>query len=449
MPWAPQREARSAREFVVRQVAQLSQAGSLDAGNGDVLDAYLEGLRGQWHADIASERTVRVAAAHRELTHLEAAEEAASRRDVVATAECQRTEREMAILEKRIFRPAENEPADRRERRRRPRPTLDPVEGLVPSLPHKILITVLLLLAAGGDLVTFRLTLAAFTGQADWIVWVLTIAFAAASVGLMHGAGRALKDLREARGGSGRIAIGIMLGAWVALGGVATFFRTQVASPTSGPQSAFGGDAVVEAAEASHEAILSAVLLAGLFLASGVLAFYAGFSEHHPQARAYLALRKRLDKQVRKAETVAAEAGKLGRQLEFVQAQESRIDHGAADAVAAADAIITELRELARVEMARHMGLPEATNGLTTVESATPPRPEIPRRQVVPQPRPEPSGSSVPRDTDEQLGETSEAALAGAGLWSANGHPGPGPSANGHALNGHSPSGQGPTTEPV
>ncbi|MGY1680678.1 hypothetical protein [Geodermatophilus sp. SYSU D01176] len=357
---------RTNRDEVVAQVAALAQAGALDAGNGDVLDGWLEGLRTKQRAQVLTDRTERIAAAQAEVSRLEAeAEEARFAADVVAE-RLDRTRRELSIAEKRVLGPADAQSVEKRERRSRPRPTVDALEGLVPSRGHSVVMVLLILLAAAGDLVTFRLTLAGFTASQDWIVWTLTVAFAAVSVGLMHAAGRALKDLRQARGGSGRVALGFMIGAWVLLGGVATYFRSQVATPSSQPADIFGADTAADAAAASHEALLSAVLLAGLYIASGVLAFYAGFSEHHPHVRTYRELAKRVVQQRKQLSGAEAAARKATHELAHARGKVAAAVSWADDALATTDAEIAELKELVRVEVAGHLGLPEATNGLTT-----------------------------------------------------------------------------------
>ena len=383
------------RDDVVAKVAALARAGSLDAGNGDVLDGWLGGLRTKRRAHVLAERTERVAAAQRDVVRLEAAAGVAEQRAESAAAELQHTERMIAVLEKRIVEPAEAEPGERRERRSRPRPTLDPLDGLVRPWFHRIVITVLVLLAAAGDLATFYVTLAGFfTDGGEAVIWLLTSAFAAASVGLMHGFGRALKDLREARGGIGRVALAFMFLGWLALGGVAVFFRWQQPAAASTAPAGFGtGDAVV-----AHDPRLAAVLLAGLFVASGLLAFYSGFSEHHPRMATYLALRKRLPEQWEEVARRTEVVGDLRQQLAHARDEIDRTDQWAEDALATTDAEIAELEELVRVEVAGHLGLPEATNGLTTGRrSQDPPGPD-PVEPGIPAPRPVPT-PPAPRDS--------------------------------------------------
>jgi hypothetical protein len=388
---------RNNRDDVVAQIAALAQAGSLDAGNGDVLDGWLEGLRTKRRAHVLAERTERIAAAQAEVSRLEAAEVVAEQRAESAAAELQHTERLIAVLEKRIVEPAEAEPGERRERRSRPRPTLDPLEGLDRPWYKRIGLYLMLAVAAAGDVATFYVVLAtSFREAGEPVVLALTAAFAVISVGLMHGVGRTLKDLREARGGLGRPALLLMIVGWLVLGSVAFYFRLVSESSAADVTSAFG---VTDPAADSQHALLSALLLAGLYFASGVFAFYTGFSEHTPRMSTYAALRKKLLKQhevvARRTEVVSNIRHRLAQARDAID----QADRSAEDALATTDAEIAELKELVRVEVAGHLGLPEATNGLTTGRRVG--GPEEPPQPGVPGPRVGDGGSPsgpTPRD---------------------------------------------------
>ncbi|SDM17998.1 hypothetical protein SAMN05660642_01765 [Geodermatophilus siccatus] len=374
---------RVLRDDVVAQVTALAQAGSLDAGNGDVLDGWLEGLRGTRRTQILAERTERVAAAQRDVIRLEGAEVVAEQRAEATTAELQHTERMIAVLEKRIVDPAETEPGERRERRRRPRPTLDPLEGLVRTSYARAVLYVMLLCATAGDVATFYVVLATqFRDAGELVITALTTAFAVTSVGLMHAVGRTLKDLREARGGLGRPALALLVTGWLTLGGVAFAFRLDAESASAGATSAFG---VPDPAADSQHALLSALLLAGLYFASGVLAFYTGFSEHQPRMSTYTALRQKLLEQHEEAARRTEALSDVRQQLARARDEIDRAGQWVDDALAATDAEVIELKELVRVEVARHLGMPEATNGLTTGRRAG--GPEEPPPPSVPEPR--------------------------------------------------------------
>ncbi len=388
----PTLSPRTVRDDVVAQVAALAQAGSLDAGNGDVLDGWLEGLRHKRRAHVLAERTERVTAARRDVSRLQAAEVVAEQRAGSAAAELRHTERLITVFEKRIVEPAEAEPGERRERRSRPRPTLDPLEGLDRPWHKRIGLYLMLAVAAAGDVATFYVVLAtSFREAGEVVVAALTAAFAVISVGLMHGVGRTLKDLREARGGLGRPALLLMVAGWLVLGSVAFYFRLVSESSAASATSAFG---VADPAADSQHALLSALLLAGLYFASGVFAFFTGFAEHQPRMSTYAALRKKLSGQhelvVRRTEVLSDVRHRLAQARDAID----QADRSAEDALATTDAEIAELKEIVRVEVAGHLGLPEATNGLTSGRRVS--GPGLLPQPTVPAPRPGDDGP-VPR----------------------------------------------------
>jgi hypothetical protein len=208
----------------------------------------------------------------------------------------------------------------------------------------------------------------------------------------MHTAGHALRNLREGRGGHGRLAIAFLVFGWLVVGAGAVAFRIAVKTPLGSQQSGFNTDTAAQAAQAAHDALLSAILLGALFVASGLLAFYVGFSQHHPRMKTYLSLRKQLPKQQEKATRLAHEAEQLRRSLEHARDGAHRVIQRADDAIALADATIDELKELVRVEIAGHLGMPEATTGLIASRQ---PSGEDPVDKPVAVPEPRPSSPNV------------------------------------------------------
>ena len=64
-PLAPRLAVREARDAVYKVVTEMNQRGALDAGNGDVLDAWIDSLRPQWIAHHVMASTDSEAAAQR------------------------------------------------------------------------------------------------------------------------------------------------------------------------------------------------------------------------------------------------------------------------------------------------------------------------------------------------------------------------------------------------
>lgn len=370
-PLPPRQGHDQVRDELARRVAELAAAGALDAGNGDVLDAWIETLEPQWRAHHAVDSTEREALARLNTGRAEAALAAAQQRADAARARLQDAVRLLEQIEPRVLVRTEASP-EQPERRRRQRPGLDRLDGLVEKPSQVWFNRGLILVAAAGDFVTFYMTLADLLRHSPVFTAVLVLAFTVASVGLMHAIGRAARDLREGQGGLGRVFITVTTLVWLFLGGAACYVRAQVepGEATSG-EAVFGADPDAAAA-AVDTPLLSAVLLAGLFLASGLLAFWVGFSQHRPRMQAYLSLREELAE--KRAAVADADAAVIAADMEVAnaRAEEERVALRGEAAAGSREAEIRELKELVRVLVAGHLGSPSATNALTTSRSDDP-----------------------------------------------------------------------------
>jgi|tagenome__1003787_1003787.scaffolds.fasta_scaffold20960890_2 hypothetical protein len=369
-PLAPRPEWQAARDAVNKAIAEMDQKGALDAGNGDVLDAWLDRLAPQWHAHLVMTAADAEATAQLAAAEYEAAAVLHRRRLEAAAAERDRTQRLLDLQERELLAAHEQAGTDHPDRRRRRRPTLDSLEGLNHQWSWRIVSTVLLALAATGDLISFWITLQAAFVNADAVkVFFLTLAVTAAAVGLMHVLGRTSRNLREGQGGLGRVASVVMLVSWLALGATAFYIRLRI-NPDAVPavQAGFGATSGPGAAAGSDN-LLSALLLGALFIGSGVLAFWIGFSDHRPRIAAFRSLLRQLreqQKMVARAEQQAIDAeGRHRAALAEIERTRQRSE-AARESV---QAEIAELKELARLHIAGLLGQPAATNNLTTGRS--------------------------------------------------------------------------------
>jgi hypothetical protein len=364
----PRLSAWDSRDAVNKVVTELHGKGALDAGNPDVLDGWIDSLGPQWRAHSTMASTEHDAVTQLVVGDAEAAAVAARQRAVDARADVDHTQRLIGAFEAALLPDNGPEQPDRRQRR----PDLERLDGLTESRWAKPLRYLLMALVAVGDLATFYMTLAVLFSEEPLLTWALVGSFTLASMALMHAAGHTAKNIREGQGGLTRAAVAAMALAWAALGGVAFYVRLNFTPPTTSADVAFGVDPATAASGPSP--VLSAVLLAGLFVASGVLAFWIGFS-HHPRMSAYRALRAQLIDQ--RATAVAAEQTAIAaeRLLANARAEQVRAAQRAADAGRSIDAEITELKELARLHLAGLLGEPAATNAVTTGRGAGPAEP--------------------------------------------------------------------------
>ncbi|WP_448616257.1 hypothetical protein [Modestobacter sp. URMC 112] len=358
----PRLSAVDAREAVRKAVTELHATGALDAGNADVLDGWLDSLRPQWHAHQTLDGTEQAAVAERGVGTAEAAAVAARQRAAVAQAELAHTERLVAAYERALLPDTGPEETERRSRR----PDLERLEGLTSSRWSARALLLLLPVVAAGDLVTFYMTLAGLLREDALLTWVLVGSFTFASVAVLHAAGHTAKNLREGQGGLGRAWIALMVAAWAALGGIAFYVRTQfVPTAPAGAGAGFGADAAA-VAPTGPDPMLSALLLGGLYLASGVLAFWIGFSGHRPRMTSYQKLRAdlvrcRAEAGATERRVVSAEAA-----VTTARAEQERTAQRTAEAARSIDAEIAELKQLARIHLAGLLGQPAATNAVTT-----------------------------------------------------------------------------------
>jgi hypothetical protein len=380
-PLAPRPEWQAARDAVNKAIAEMDQKGALDAGNGDVLDAWLDRLAPQWHAHLVMTAADAEATAQLAAAEYEAAAVLHRRRVEAATAERDRVQRLLELQERELLASHGQADLDHSDRRRRPRPTLGSLEGLSRQWSWGIISSVLLLLAAAGDLVSFWITLQAMLPNAvGWVVLVLTMAVTAAAVGLMHVAGRTARNLREGQGGLGRVALAMTFLSWLVLGVTAFYIRAQAQPVDVSMDGGFGQAG--STAGAGSSPLQSALLLGALFVGSGILAYWIGFSDHRPRMATY----RTLQKQLRKRQVVLAReeqhAIEAEGRLEAAKAEIERTRRRSQAAQESVDAEIAELKELARLHIAGLIGRPDATNNLITgrAVAVAPATPSIPRQ---------------------------------------------------------------------
>ena len=171
--------------------------------------------------------------------------------------------------------------------------------------------------------------------------------------------------------------------SWCRAGSRSAAWRSTCGSTRSDPvtsstEVAFGADPATVTTGPSP--LLTAVLLAGLFVASGFLAFWIGYS-HHPRMKAYRHLRTQLVQQ-RASATAADQAAQAAEGLlANARNEQQRARQRAAGAELSVNAEIAELKELARLHLAGLLGEPSSTNAVTTARAPrTAPLPVRPRR---------------------------------------------------------------------
>src|SRR4051794_5366633 len=178
----PRLTPEDARDAVNKVVTELHAKGALDAGNGDVLDGWLDAVHPQWrgHATLSATQHAGVAPPGLGGHQAEAggapprgaprpgggrgtpppgpggAEGAAPRGADAARAELEHPQRLAEAYEQALLPGDAPEQPDRRQRR----PDLDRLDGLTATRWSRVGGIVLLLMVGAGDLVTFWMVLA-------------------------------------------------------------------------------------------------------------------------------------------------------------------------------------------------------------------------------------------------------------------------------------------------
>ncbi|HYS40533.1 MAG TPA: hypothetical protein VEO01_33375 [Pseudonocardiaceae bacterium] len=213
-------------------------------------------------------------------------------------------------------------------RARKPRPpvlagNLSLIAGR--SWRHR-LFWLVILVAAGVDIVTFYQVLVLVLNVSDQLVWVAVAGFTVVALTLAHYVGLGAKQSIRPRIRGAATSAWICLGVWLALGAFAFVVRWEI-SPQSASV-AYGGDGSAlpdfgQSVDLGAQR-LAALLFLGLYFGTGVVSALGGFFRHEPAIKEYTrALSKRTTVARRQASTGALLMS-AKRTLEAVQQERER-----------------------------------------------------------------------------------------------------------------------------
>lgn len=192
----------------------------------------------------------------------------------------------------------------------------------------------------------------------SWILGgSLTLAAVAGAFTAGSYARKAVADPHSSRPDRG-IATALILG-WVALGAGMFVLRWNAAdfAPTA---IAYDGAMDSSMTEAAKEQLL-AVVLAAVYLATGILAFVDGYKLTNPAAAALRAARARLERLLPRLQQQEALVARLRENLSVAEYEYTRLPQEHAIAIASREALAQELKAHARVQITLHLGDPAAT----------------------------------------------------------------------------------------
>jgi len=224
----------------------------------------------------------------------------------------------------------------------------------------------LLIICMAGDVVAFSSVMQMAATTLGNLTWYLAVAFAFASTALMFFAGSIWRKWVAGESDRGRLQATMLTLAWMVMGIAAFLIRWQGAPVDSGAQTL--GDTPSQSS--SDSALLGALVFVGLFLATGMLAWYSGYRSTNPRQRAWNAACKN-------RRHWEAKAGVTGQELQASvnlrahhQEDLARVIRKRDEALAVRRSWAAELREYSRYLMAVHQSDPAGTVALTVPDSA-------------------------------------------------------------------------------
>jgi hypothetical protein len=250
-----------------------------------------------------------------------------------------------------------------------------------------------LVVITSADLVLIKATFDRILRQAPSLSWTLGVALTLASVALAFSSGANVKKVRSGWASRDHAVIAaVQVVAFAALGAGILYLRWRAAD-FAPPQVAFEGANSPASTLPDTEKVL-AMILATIYLATGVLAFTDGFKLTNPVAKAMRAARRSVETLMPKLADMEGRVAHLRENSAIHEHDLATIDEARGIALASRRALARELKELSRVQIALALGNPPAT-GLV--------RPDDDERSGSPEPRTtsRPGSDSGPTDSPE------------------------------------------------
>lgn len=211
---------------------------------------------------------------------------------------------------------------------------------------------------AAGDLAVIKSTLDLALNLQQIYSWLVAIGLTLGAITLAMAAGRLFRR-STATGRSSTVVQIIVVLAWATLG-IVLFVMRWNSGIFQTPTVTFGGAAAPQGDPEKQEHML-AMLLAGVYLATGVIAWLDGHHLTNDAAAALRAARSQAAKAARRQAELEGLVARLTEHAEIHRHELVQVDAGAEGAVAELEALAQELKAFARYQVAVHLGDPAAT----------------------------------------------------------------------------------------
>jgi hypothetical protein len=222
-----------------------------------------------------------------------------------------------------------------------------------------------LLVAAAADIAAFYQVIQLVLGDLStaWVI-VLVIGFTGTALATAHFIGIMLRDRRAGAKWIQDFLIVIVAAVWLALGALAFWVRLRSNTGSSGSSVSLSvtGSAGTTASTNVQGTVPGAAMFAGLYAATGIIALVGGYLNHNPLFGAFM----RAKREHRAAsDRHAASAGRLKMaeaERGFYEDQITAAERVRDEAIQARLALAAELKQLARLELAKRLRDTSATD---------------------------------------------------------------------------------------
>ncbi len=216
-----------------------------------------------------------------------------------------------------------------------------------------------LVVAAAADIAAFYQVVEVALNLSQTMGTVLVVGFTGVTLALAHFIGRMLRDRRAGAKWVQGLMIAVVAIIWLALGGLAYWVRLKSGGGSGGfalPGTQSSGSGSTQGTPAA------AAMFAGLYAATGAVAAIGAYFTHNPLHAAFA-------QSIREHRRAAEDHGLSARRLRLAEAErEFYVGQMTAallvrdEAVLARHALAAELKQLARLEIAKHLRDPSSTD---------------------------------------------------------------------------------------
>jgi hypothetical protein len=229
-----------------------------------------------------------------------------------------------------------------------------------------VALMVVLFGAGVGDFVNAKTVFdLVFTESGSVYAWALAISLTALAIIVTHAAGYLWREAQHRRGLKGLSVL--MLTAWLAVGGLLAVLRVVIGSATGTAASGQTGNPLAglqNAGGSTPHPLVVALVLAAVWVATGLVSFALGYLAHAPAGAALARLEAATARESQRLGAARRDECQAAHTEAAQRRHKTRLREAWRQADARAAAHSDELRAWARSELVRVLGDPAATNDI-------------------------------------------------------------------------------------